>query len=52
MPQLMPLNWVLSSIMVSIIIVSACVIYSEEMGDIMVQDSIKKMKNKMELWFW
>nr|QNV12092.1 ATP synthase F0 subunit 8 [Argiope bruennichi] len=52
MPQLMPLNWVFSSVMISLVVVSACVIYSEKMEIFIVKDSGRKISNKMDMWFW
>nr|AIA77350.1 ATP synthase F0 subunit 8 [Argiope amoena] len=52
MPQLMPLNWAFSSLMVSFILVSACVIYSEKTGLLSMENSFFSVVNKSESWFW
>nr|YP_009117190.1 ATP synthase F0 subunit 8 [Neoscona theisi]AJE26546.1 ATP synthase F0 subunit 8 [Neoscona theisi] len=52
MPQLMPLNWIFSSMMVLVIIVSAGVIYSEKMFDNEVNMMLKGMKKSMNYWCW
>nr|YP_009680177.1 ATP synthase F0 subunit 8 [Neoscona scylla]QDF64711.1 ATP synthase F0 subunit 8 [Neoscona scylla] len=52
MPQLMPLNWVFSSIMVSLIVISAGVIYSENMLENEVNMSLSGMKSSMNYWCW
>nr|YP_009240928.1 ATP synthase F0 subunit 8 [Neoscona adianta]ALF63162.1 ATP synthase F0 subunit 8 [Neoscona adianta] len=52
MPQLMPLNWMFSSMMMLIVIVSLAIIYSEKMMINEVNMSLKGMKKSMNIWCW
>nr|YP_009691838.1 ATP synthase F0 subunit 8 [Argiope perforata]QEG58618.1 ATP synthase F0 subunit 8 [Argiope perforata] len=52
MPQLMPLNWVFSSFMISLVVVSACLIYSEKIEISALNNGTNSVMNKTDLWFW
>nr|YP_009689581.1 ATP synthase F0 subunit 8 [Neoscona multiplicans]QCF46300.1 ATP synthase F0 subunit 8 [Neoscona multiplicans] len=52
MPQLMPLNWLFSSMMVLLIVVSAGVMYSVNMYNSDVDMLMGEMKKSMNYWCW
>nr|YP_009240915.1 ATP synthase F0 subunit 8 [Neoscona nautica]ALF63149.1 ATP synthase F0 subunit 8 [Neoscona nautica] len=52
MPQLMPLNWIFSSMMLLIIIMSASIIYSEKMMKTEINMLMNNMKNSENMWCW
>nr|QNV12111.1 ATP synthase F0 subunit 8 [Araneus quadratus] len=52
MPQLMPLNWVFSGMMMMLILISISLIYSEKES---VEESkiiMYKYNKKMNIWCW
>nr|YP_009108127.1 ATP synthase F0 subunit 8 [Araneus ventricosus]AIU45749.1 ATP synthase F0 subunit 8 [Araneus ventricosus] len=52
MPQLMPLNWIFSSMMVFMLVVCGSIIYSEVMVMSKVQYSVLKADSSLNNWCW
>nr|YP_009161622.1 ATP synthase F0 subunit 8 [Cyclosa argenteoalba]AKN58351.1 ATP synthase F0 subunit 8 [Cyclosa argenteoalba] len=50
MPQLMPLNWIFSSMMLVLLLASACMIYSNMSKSIMGNNTTSSVKNILWLW--
>nr|YP_009172220.1 ATP synthase F0 subunit 8 [Cyrtarachne nagasakiensis]ALF36377.1 ATP synthase F0 subunit 8 [Cyrtarachne nagasakiensis] len=53
MPQLMPLKWIFSSMMMVMILLMVCILFSEEMN-LFSAVKMNSMKNLLikNLWFW
>nr|QNV12137.1 ATP synthase F0 subunit 8 [Araneus diadematus] len=52
MPQLMPLKWVFSSMMMLVILMSVGVIYSEKEKVGEVKSNVQSIGDKMHIWCW